>query len=225
MGRLSVTSSVAAAGAALILLCAPASAMIVQVDANSIQGDNVLFNAGVQTGQTVTGFTQSGTEVKFTGTTVDLGNIIRASGGQAEIEGALNGATQNPNDTLLLSSLNFGLASGTFNNLEFNIFGGTATSVNFAVTDNADQVFNFSNSLGNGSNFFGFQGTQGETIKSISLTFAGGGVDDVRQIRLDESITTAVPEPSSWAMMILGFAGVGFLAYRRRSGAATLRIV
>lgn len=26
----------------------------------------------------------------------------------------------------------------------------------------------------------------------------------------------AVPEPSTWAMMILGFAGLGFMAYRRR---------
>jgi hypothetical protein len=24
-----------------------------------------------------------------------------------------------------------------------------------------------------------------------------------------------IPEPSTWAMMILGFAGVGFMAYRR----------
>jgi hypothetical protein len=29
--------------------------------------------------------------------------------------------------------------------------------------------------------------------------------------------TPAVPEPSTWAMMILGFAGVGFMAYRRKS--------
>ena len=29
----------------------------------------------------------------------------------------------------------------------------------------------------------------------------------------------AVPEPSTWAMMILGFAGVGFMAYRRRNRA------
>lgn len=38
------------------------------------------------------------------------------------------------------------------------------------------------------------------------------GVDFLR-------ITTAisaVPEPSTWAMMILGFAGVGFMTYRRR---------
>jgi hypothetical protein len=27
---------------------------------------------------------------------------------------------------------------------------------------------------------------------------------------------SAVPEPSTWAMMILGFAGIGFMAYRRR---------
>jgi hypothetical protein len=29
------------------------------------------------------------------------------------------------------------------------------------------------------------------------------------------SVEAAVPEPSTWAMMILGFAGVGFLSYRR----------
>jgi len=28
---------------------------------------------------------------------------------------------------------------------------------------------------------------------------------------------SSVPEPSTWAMMILGFAGVGFMAYRRKS--------
>jgi hypothetical protein len=31
-----------------------------------------------------------------------------------------------------------------------------------------------------------------------------------------------VPEPSTWAMMILGFAAVGFMAYRRRN--STLRL-
>jgi hypothetical protein len=29
-----------------------------------------------------------------------------------------------------------------------------------------------------------------------------------------------VPEPSTWAMMILGFAGVGYMTYRRRMQAA-----
>jgi hypothetical protein len=30
-------------------------------------------------------------------------------------------------------------------------------------------------------------------------------------------VAPAVPEPSTWAMMILGFAGLGFMAYRRKS--------
>jgi hypothetical protein len=31
-----------------------------------------------------------------------------------------------------------------------------------------------------------------------------------------------VPEPSTWAMMLLGFAGVGFMAYRRKSKQALM---
>jgi hypothetical protein len=30
------------------------------------------------------------------------------------------------------------------------------------------------------------------------------------------AIASPVPEPSTWAMMILGFAGIGFMAYRRK---------
>ncbi|QND75279.1 PEP-CTERM sorting domain-containing protein [Tardiphaga robiniae] len=33
-------------------------------------------------------------------------------------------------------------------------------------------------------------------------------------------ITPAVPEPSTWAMMILGFAAMGAMTYRRRKIAA-----
>ena len=36
------------------------------------------------------------------------------------------------------------------------------------------------------------------------------------------SAVTAVPEPSTWAMMILGFAGLGFMANRRKSKPALM---
>jgi hypothetical protein len=36
--------------------------------------------------------------------------------------------------------------------------------------------------------------------------------------------TGAVPEPSTWAMFLLGFAGIGFMAYRRKSQ-VSLRLV
>jgi hypothetical protein len=39
---------------------------------------------------------------------------------------------------------------------------------------------------------------------NLAFSFAGDTVD-------------AVPEPSTWAMMILGFAGIGLMAYRRKS--------
>lgn len=35
----------------------------------------------------------------------------------------------------------------------------------------------------------------------------------------------AVPEPSTWAMMLLGFLGLGFMAYRRRGSALRFRAV
>jgi hypothetical protein len=41
---------------------------------------------------------------------------------------------------------------------------------------------------------------------------------------ISATLTTPVPEASTWAMMILGFFGVGFLAYRRNNNSA-LRIV
>jgi hypothetical protein len=40
----------------------------------------------------------------------------------------------------------------------------------------------------------------------------------------DKTRISTVPEPSTWAMMTLGFAGVGFMAYRRRHQTATLRV-
>jgi hypothetical protein len=35
--------------------------------------------------------------------------------------------------------------------------------------------------------------------------------------KLKDTVVPAVPEPSTWAMMILGFCGLGFLAHRRRN--------
>ncbi|MES2904893.1 MAG: PEPxxWA-CTERM sorting domain-containing protein [Pseudomonadota bacterium] len=213
-----------AAAIAFAGVASSASADIVRVDASTIQGANVLFNDGTQINATVFGNTNLGTNtVAFTGTTVDGGTTLRASGGQAVVEGGtLNGATNAPNDVLNLSSLQFGLIDGaTFNNLEFNVFGGDATSVSFQITDNGGQVFNFASALTGGSNFFGFVGIDGQTIANVSATLVGGGVGDFRQIRLDGfAATPAVPEPGTWAMMLIGFGGMGVaMRRRRRTGA------
>lgn len=52
-------------------------------------------------------------------------------------------------------------------------------------------------------------------ISSVTLSFGTGP-----ETFVVAHMTPAVPEPSTWAMMILGFAGIGFLAYRRKNATA-----
>jgi PEP-CTERM motif len=49
-------------------------------------------------------------------------------------------------------------------------------------------------------------------------TVSGNDIDEVGPggFGVGTLAVSAVPEPSTWAMMILGFAGVGFMAYRRK---------
>ena len=51
-------------------------------------------------------------------------------------------------------------------------------------------------------------GTGSDTLQFISA-------NDPGYTYLDNVSLTAVPEPSTWAMMILGFAGLGFAGYRK----------
>jgi len=41
-------------------------------------------------------------------------------------------------------------------------------------------------------------------------------------IFFSKGISSAVPEPSTWAMLLLGFVGIGFMAYRRKSKPALM---
>jgi hypothetical protein len=41
-------------------------------------------------------------------------------------------------------------------------------------------------------------------------------VDDLNNSFAATAVIASVPEPATWAMMVLGFAGLGFLRYRRR---------
>lgn len=62
----------------------------------------------------------------------------------------------------------------------------------------------------------------GETFASLGLTPGtyvytwGGGADaDSLTVKIG-----AIPEPGTWVMMMLGFAGLGFAGYRRACRAA-----
>jgi hypothetical protein len=85
--------------------------------------------------------------------------------------------------------------------------------------------------LGPGSYYFAVQGISSdwntflssgtassgaaETYNGTTWHFSYEGIPSVAVGLYTE--VSAVPEPSTWAMMLLGFAGVGFMAYRRKA--------
>jgi PEP-CTERM motif len=104
----------------------------------------------------------------------------------------------------------------------------TAGIVGITVTDNFDQTFFFSEQKSaDWQPPIGVEAVtgSGEFIKSITVFVTGDvSFQSVKQIDFGFATTVApVPEASTWSMMILGFAGVGFLAYRRKSSGQTFR--
>jgi hypothetical protein len=76
------------------------------------------------------------------------------------------------------------------------------------------------NSTSNGDNsaiFIGLQSTSADIMSiQFTLTNATLAPNDftIGPVQLSMS---AVPEPATWGMMLLGFAGLGFMAYRRKN--------
>jgi hypothetical protein len=57
--------------------------------------------------------------------------------------------------------------------------------------------------------------SRGSLFQWILDAFPVSGANDIGF--LDNYSVSAVPEPSTWAMLLLGFAGIGFMAYRRKA--------
>jgi PEP-CTERM motif len=72
----------------------------------------------------------------------------------------------------------------------------------------------FSSPTSDSSSVVSYNGYNSVLI-STSASNNGGGF-------WTEEIAPPVPEPSTWAMMVLGFAGLGFMACRRKSYEATV---
>jgi PEP-CTERM motif-containing protein len=58
----------------------------------------------------------------------------------------------------------------------------------------------------------------------IDLNVFGVAGDKLAAVEEFVQVGSGVPEPSTWAMMILGFCGLGFMAYRRKEQGA-LRVI
>jgi hypothetical protein len=105
--------------------------------------------------------------------------------------------------------------------------GGTANGSNFVAVGTNDFVLTYNlTDLSNPQfipcNTPGFScGAQTGNSAYDTSGFTTTGNNSLWFIAGAQS-TPAVPEPSTWAMMILGFAGIGFMAYRRRSKPALM---
>lgn len=111
------------------------------------------------------------------------------------------------------------------NYITMTAFSSTGTILGTFTTDLSDiLVTEVGNGVGGSGIVFGLDATQAAAmdafgpgiVLALSATFtnAQGGNDIIQAAQLTPTVT-AVPEPSTWAMLILGFAGVGFMAYRR----------
>jgi hypothetical protein len=66
-------------------------------------------------------------------------------------------------------------------------------------------------------NLGAFADTFGLVTNALGTTNVGG---EIEALEFEPaSFTPGVPEPSTWAMMLLGFAGLGFLGYRQTAKA------
>jgi len=109
----------------------------------------------------------------------------------------------------LIGDQESGFADGAgFESIEFTVSADETTILDktfssIAAADSFfdDQVINLGSSYGPGV----------DLTFTYALTADGPGGYGV-----DFVVGGAVPEPSTWAMMLIGFAGLGFAAYRRR---------
>jgi len=179
-------------GLASIALCLLTSPALADV-----YNVNIGFTALGVTGQITTDGT---TGVLSAANIIDYDLFIQQGGFNVELTGPLSG-----------------------NNSTYELVGSDLTATSTGL------FFNFSSPSSSFVDFFNLQGYIcfnnashgcGSSPSSVELSASS----PIGPSALPESgnveVASAVPEPSTWAMMILGFAGVGFLACRRRNQAA-----
>ena len=142
----------------------------------------------------------------------------------------VNRATYNTDQNFNVNytfSLNFTSPSNSFDTQVFNL------NIQQTTNPSPDNVFSISQALLNDLSFT----LNGVTVSDIHFVEYGdgwydgskwtnpeGGTSTLKIVADFNAVIAAppVPEPSTWAMMVLGFAGVGFMAYRRKRGGSAL---
>jgi hypothetical protein len=172
----------------------------VQLNTDLIVGDNTLQGTTNQTGSTVV----------FTSSTDDL---LAPPHGQARIE-PVDGS---------LAALVFSLSDlSTFTSAEFNILASVGGPVTLSAYDASNMLLaSLSSTLsGSGQNYYGVLADSSTPITSIGIVAGPNTViSSIGQFRVGgiSSVAEPVPEPGTWAMLLIGFGALGFAMRRRKS--------
>ena len=220
---------IAVAALAAAMVAAPASAAVTVTPASSGQGTLVHGTGPEQTALTVFGNLGAGgpTIVAFTGDTTETSATsdrlrLQNGQGQADVTGAeiTLGGPANDLYNILSGNIFLTQASGLgIDYIEFGLTTGAAGAVNFLISTNEGD-FTFNNqAIGNGNTFFAFNTTGNTVITNVRYTAVDPlQINLLKQVRIDTArLTAAVPEPGTWALMLLGFGGIGVSMRRRRS--------
>ena len=151
------------------------------------------------------------------------GTLVASANGQAKVgakDGLLNAISFSLGD---IDGESFGFQGAVFNLVPLpGNKPNEATSIllNFALSDGT--ISSIAHTIGtNGNNWIGIYGNAGEVFTSVGFSAnpSTTGISEIRQVRLGEisPISGAVPEPSTWALMLLGFGVVGGAMRSRKS--------
>jgi hypothetical protein len=198
---------------------APANASLVI----SING----VNSSASAGNTSTFF--NGSSVGFSSVFVQATGVDSFAGTGELFSVVSNSTASVPGATLTILVTEYGLTQPITPTSLFSKFTGDSHSSSVALSFFADPTDNGLHSLPleiattsssgtfNGgfstSSIFTPTGQLFSLTEEIEITALSAGSD-----LLSTGSVSAVPETSTWAMMILGFMGIGFLVYRRKSG-------
>lgn len=170
--------------------------------------------------------TDDGTDTVVNGTTTNnIGVIIT---GLENISVSANGGGQGQAWVVgtdgTLGALDIALASGfSFQEIDFNLNAPNGHNQPWDVTltgydQSGPTTHTFTNITNNQA--FDIAAINGEYLTHVSFS-TSDILDGVGQIRIGGAAPIGVvPEPASWAMMLLGFGGLGALLRRRRARAA-----
>jgi hypothetical protein len=208
----------AALASTALMLASPAWSNIVEATPSDENGVLVHGTGPLQEDQIVEGQLGIGGMTVFIGDgdTESPDDEYRMQQGQGQA--TVTGAEISGNDFYDMNSMNIWLDDDTnYSWIELSLFGDEGADLHFVLTDNMGDTFDFFGTILSGETKFAFTVEDDQLISNLFWEVSEGAVTTVKQIRIDPGVAgPAVPEPSTWAMMLMGFGAAGFAMRRRR---------